>query len=368
MKIFIIAGEPSGDEYGAKLIAALKNDSPNLSINGIGGPLMEKQGLNSMVPLNQIAVMGFGEVIKKIKFFINLEKKILRFLKINSPDKIILIDYPGFNLRIAKKIKKISNIKIIYYISPQIWAWKEKRINTIKKYVDILLVIFEFEKNWYEKRGVTAHYVGHPFLDIWEPGIQTDNLYKKYNINSDQPILTLFPGSRKQELERHLSLFIESALEIKRQVPNLQILLGLHPELKFKGQINNEIIVVQDNPLKALEISNAAIISSGTATLQSAIMETPAVVVYKMNWFSWLITKLLVKVKFASMANIIMNEELYSEYLQHKATKFNIVNGTLKILNDKTYYDLLMNKIKILKQKIGNPGASNKAAKLIEKV
>tara|TARA_Y100000768_G_scaffold57831_1_gene38846 strand:- start:2473 stop:3579 length:1107 start_codon:yes stop_codon:yes gene_type:complete len=368
MKIFIIAGEPSGDEYGAKLIAALKNDCPNLSINGIGGPLMEKQGLNSMVPLNQIAVMGFGEVIKKIKFFINLEKKILRFLKINSPDKIILIDYPGFNLRIAKKIKKNSNIKIIYYISPQIWAWKEKRINTIKKYVDILLVIFEFEKNWYEKRGVTAHYVGHPFLDIWEPGIQTDNLYKKYNINSDQPILTLFPGSRKQELERHLSLFIESALEIKRQVPNLQILLGLHPELKFNGQINNEIIVVQDNPLKALEISNAAIISSGTATLQSAIMETPAVVVYKMNWFSWLITKLLVKVKFASMANIIMNEELYSEYLQHKATKFNIVNGTLKILNDKAYYDLLMNKIKILKQKIGNPGASNKAAKLIEKV
>ena len=368
MKIFIIAGEPSGDEYGAKLIAALKNDCPNLSVNGIGGPLMEKQGLNSMVPLNQIAVMGFGEVIKKIKFFINLEKKILRFLKINKPDKIILIDYPGFNLRIAKKIKKNSNIKIIYYISPQIWAWKEKRINTIKKYVDILLVIFEFEKKWYEKRGVTAHYVGHPFLDIWEPGIQTDNIYKKYNINSDQPILTLFPGSRKQELERHLSLFIESALEIKRQVPNLQILLGLHPELKFNGQINNEIILVQDNPLKALEISNAAIISSGTATLQSAIMETPAVVVYKMNWFSWLITKLLVKVKFASMANIIMNEELYAEYLQHKATKFNIVNGTLKILNDKAHYDLLMNKIKILKQKIGNPGASKKAAKLIKKV
>ena len=368
MKIFIIAGEPSGDEYGAKLITALKNDSPNLSINGIGGPLMEKQGLNSMVPLNQIAVMGFGEVIKKIKFFINLEKRILRFLKKNKPDKIILIDYPGFNLRVAKKIKKISNIKIIYYISPQIWAWKEKRINTIKKYVDILLVIFEFEKIWYEKRGVAAHYVGHPFLDIWKPGIQNDNFYKKYNINSEQPILTLFPGSRNQELERHLSLFIESALAIKRQVPNLQILLGLHPELKLNSQINDEIIIVQDNPLKALEISNAAIISSGTATLQSAIMETPAVVVYKMNWFSWLITKLLVKIKFASMANIIMNEELYTEYLQHKATKLNIVNGVLKILNDKAYYDLLMNKIKMLKQKIGAPGASNKAAKLIEKV
>lgn len=368
MKIFIIAGEPSGDEYGAKLIEELKKNNPVISFNGIGGSLMVQQGLKSMVPLNEVAVMGFSEIIKKIAYFLDLEKKILSFIKTNSPDKVILIDYPGFNLRIAKKIKSISKTKIIYYISPQVWAWKEKRIKIIKKYIDELLVIFEFEKKWYQDRKINAHYVGHPFLDIWSKSQNLEEFSTKYTIDINKPILTLFPGSRKQEVKRHLSLFIESALEIKKQIPDLQILLGLHSEIILDNPINEQVIIIDENQLKALEIASAAIISSGTATLQAAIMGIPAVVVYKMNFISWLITKTFVNIKFASMANIIMDKEIYPEHLQHNATKRNIVRSVSKILIDKTFKEKVVNAIKKIKNKIGNSGASSRAAHIIEKL
>ena len=368
MKIFIIAGEPSGDEYGAKLMEELNKNNSELTFCGIGGTLMEAQGLKSMVPLNDIAVMGFSEIIKKIFYFLKLEKQILSFIKHNAPQKIILIDYPGFNLRIAKKIKAISNAKIIYYISPQIWAWKEKRINIIKKYVDELLVIFEFEKKWYQERGVKTHYIGHPFLDIWTKGHNINEFIEKNKIDIQKPILTLFPGSRKQEVKRHLSLFVDAALHLKSIVPELQILLGLHSDLELKKSIDKDVKIIEHDQLKALEIANAAIISSGTATLQSAIMGVPAVVVYKMNTISWLITKFFVNVKFASMANIIMNKEIYKEHLQNNATKEQIVASISKIFTDNLYKENLISEIKQINESVGSAGATKKAAKLIEMI
>ena len=363
MNIFIVAGEPSGDEYGAKLIENICTINPKVNFYGIGGPLMEREGLNSIVPLEKMSVMGFMEIIKKLPFFIRLEKKIITTIKKIKPDKIILIDYPGLNLRLCKKIKATINTQIIYYISPQIWAWKEKRIETIKKYVDKMLVIFEFEKNWYYNKGVDVKFVGHPFLDVWKNDYQ--QLIDKYNIDMSKPILTLFPGSRKQEVNNHLDLFIKSALIIKNSIPELQILLGLHPSLTLNKSINKAIIVVQDRPLNTLQVASAAIISSGTATLQSAIMGTPGLVVYKMNVFSWWLTKRLVKVKFASMVNIVADDWVFPELLQNEANIENVVAIMRKMFLDKKYQGTLHNKIKLIQNKLGGAGASKKAAEYI---
>lgn len=366
MRIFILAGEPSGDEYGAQLMHELKSINANISFSGIGGTLMNKEGLKSMAPFSKMSVMGFVEVLKSLFFFISLEKKILNHIKKEVPDKIILIDYPGFNLRLCKKIKSVTDIKIIYYISPQIWAWKEKRIELVKQYVNQMLVIFKFEKEWYLQKKVPVHYVGHPFLDIWKPNENLDLFIDKYNLNIDKPILTLFPGSRFQEINKHLNLFIDAALKVKSQIPELQILLGLHSDLKLTQKIDANIIVVDDMPLKALEIATSAIISSGTATLQSAIMNTPAVVVYKMNKISWWLTKKLVKVKFASMSNIIADKLIFPELLQNNATPLSISRETIKMINNKKYRNNLMHELKGVRKIIGESGASKKAAQFVE--
>ena len=368
MNIFILAGEPSGDEYGAQLMKELTAINPNIVFSGIGGNLMEKQRLKSMAPFQKMSVMGFVEIIKNLFFFINLEKKILQVLQTNPPDKIILIDYPGFNLRLCQKIKSKINTQIIYYISPQIWAWKEKRIEIIKKYVDQMIVIFEFEKKWYNRKKIEVNYVGHPFLDIWKPNKNLDSLALKYKIDMNKPILTLFPGSRHQEINKHLNLFIQSALKIKKSIPELQILLGLHPDIKLKQKIDKQITVINDTPLKALEIATAAIVSSGTATLQSAIMNTPAVVVYKMNFISWWLTQKLVQVKFASMTNIIAEKLVFPELLQNDANVNNISNQMIEMINNTNYRTKLMNQIKLIQQKVGSSGASIKAAQYIENI
>ncbi len=364
MNIFILAGEPSGDEYGAQLMQNITEKKQNVNFIGIGGRLMEAQGLKSMVPLHKMSVMGFFEIIKTLPFFIKLEKNILKLITEKKPDKIILIDYPGLNLRLAPKIKSRIKTQIFYYISPQIWAWKEKRIQIIKKYIDKMIVIFEFEKKWYQKRGVDVEYVGHPFLDIWNKG-DTENLIQKYKIDKKQPILTLFPGSRKQELKKHLQLFVDVALKLKENIPNLQILLGLHPEIQLTHQIDRQIIIVNDEPLKALEVATVAIVTSGTATLQAAILNTPTVVVYKMNALSWFLTQRMVKVKYASMANIIAEEAVFPECLQSEATIKNLYQAVYKIFDNSNYKENLIQKIKTINQKIGGCGASKKAAEYI---
>ena len=361
MNIFIIAGDPSGDEYGAELMKNMLVMNPKINFNGIGGPLMQKQGLNSIVSFHKMAVMGFMEVVKALPFFLNLEKQIIKLIQKETPNKIILIDYPGFNLRICKKIKLKINCQILYYISPQIWAWKEKRINIIKSYVDKMFVIFDFEKKWYAKHNIDVEYFGHPFLDIWDKNNISD-FVRKYQLNVDQPILTLFPGSRSQELNKHFNLFIDAALKIKNDIPDLQIMAGIHTDIKPPIINNKDIIIVNDEPLKALEVATCALVASGTATLQAAIMNTPAIVIYKMNSFSWWLTKQLVQVNFASMANIIANELVFPELLQGEANINNITKEAVRIIKEENYKNTIISNMQLIRNKIGGSGASKKIA------
>ena len=222
----IIAGESSGDAHGAQLIKNLVEENPTISFSGLGGPKMEKQGFHSLVPMRRLAVMGFWEVIKNITFFFQLEKLILNHIIKTQPNKIILIDYPGFNLRIAQKIKRIIDVKILYYISPQLWAWKENRLDIIKSSVDSLIVLFPFEVDWYKKRGVCVKYFGHPLV---EGGLQKTGgrLEKK-----DSYTIALCPGSRKQEIKQHLPILMQLVRQSKRQKMQLSFEIFCAPNIQ----------------------------------------------------------------------------------------------------------------------------------------
>jgi len=344
---FFIAGEPSGDIHGAQIIANLKKQNPDIIFSGIGGTNMSKQGFKSLVPIEKMSVMGFWEVIKQFNFFLNVEKLVINYIARNKPTKIILIDYPGFNLRLAKKIKQKFNIPIIYYISPQIWAWKEKRIKTIKKYIDNLIVIFPFEIQWYANRGVKAYFFGHPMLN-------NNNNYKIKPLDLDQSLnIALCPGSRMQEIKKHLPVFIkviDSMHNIKHH--NIKFFIQKSSNIKldvYQQFIKNRRIKIVSKPIvDNFQSINLAIVASGTATLECAVTLTPMIVIYKMSWLSWIITQLFIKTKYASIVNILANKKIINELLQHQFTHQNIINNINHIIQKDNFEKIQNNYLKYI--------------------
>ena len=339
---------------------------PLAQFSGIGGEKMIACGLkNTIVDINQIAVMGFFEVVTRLFFFRNLFSQVLDKIEFINPTQIILIDYPGFNLRLAKKIKKRFKIPITYYISPQLWAWKENRNNIIKKYIDQMLVIFPFEEAWYKQRGVEAKFVGHPIFDEWTISHKND-LCNKLHINPNQPIITLYPGSRIQELKYHLPLFIKCAKKLKMLNNDIQFILGLAPNMEIKNFSIPEWIQIEKKFSQiSLECADLAIVCSGSSTLEATIFGTPHIVVYKMSFISWWISWILVKTKYIAMVNIISQEMVVPEYLQHKANVKNIFNKANEILNDTEKLVNMKKKLFIVKEALKGTGASERAAKFI---
>ena len=314
----IIAGESSGDEHGAQLMKNLQYEIPNISFSGLGGPKMARAGFVSLVSMDRLAIMGFWEVLKNIVFFLQLEKLVLQHIKHIQPDKVILIDYPGFNLRIAKKIKRLWNIKIIYYISPQLWAWKEKRIAIIKKHIDSLIVLFPFEVIWYKKRNIAVKYFGHPLV---EKNLSTTKpaLNKKTAYN-----IALCPGSRQQEIKQHLPILIKMVQQAQNYNMALNFELFCAPNIQtafIKKFIQDDRIRINRGAiLTSFQNIDFAFVASGTASLECAITLTPMVVIYKMSTLSWWITKAFIKTPFASIVNILANRPVVLELLQNKLT------------------------------------------------
>ena len=329
---------------------------------------MEREGLSSLFDLKQMSVMGFVEVVKHLKFFNTVKRAILAFIEKNPPDRVILIDFPGFNLRIAKKIKKKYQIPITYYISPQIWAWKSGRIRIIRQYIDQMLVIFPFEKEWYRSRGVQAKFVGHPMLDAWQPSKRED-LCHHLDLDPGKPVLALFPGSRRMEIHNHLSLFIGAARTLKESIPPLQIILGAVPGFESMlpdgYSIPDFVILVTDHARLSLEVADTALVASGTSTVEAAIFNTPMVIIYKMRYISWLLTRLFVKVKFAGMVNILAGKKIVPEFLQSEADIENIYKEALKLLTDRDYSGQMVNDLKAVQKHLGGPGASQRSAEYI---
>ena len=341
----IIAGEPSGDFHGSKIIANIKTLNPLISFSGLGGPLMKQEGLVSLESINKLAVMGFGEVLKNLFFFLKLEKLILTHISNYNPEKIILIDYPGFNLRLARKIKAFKNIPIIYYISPQLWAWKEKRIINIKKNIDKMIVVFPFEKDWYQNHDMSVKYFGHPLVENLKEGV--------VNNIPNVPTIALCPGSRLQEIKKHMPVFanlIKQQSQINHKIKFIIIKApGISVHIIKKYIKNMDIKIENQSILNTFFSIDLAIVSSGTATLECAVTLTPMVVIYKMSPLSWFITKLLINSRFASIINIIAGEKIIPELLQSQCTAKNIIHQINILLMPEKYIQTQNHYMNILK-------------------
>jgi lipid-A-disaccharide synthase len=366
MKYYIIAGEASGDLHGANLIASLKKKDPRAKIRAWGGNLMKKQGATLVKHYRDLAFMGFVEVLLHLRTILrNLrfcKRDIMRF----KPDAIILIDYPGFNMKIAKFAHK-HGIKVYYYISPQVWAWKKRRVHTIKEVVDKMLVILPFEKDFYDEYRVDAHFVGHPLLDELSKVryINKNNFVRQNKLNSKKEIIALLPGSRKQEVGRML----EVMLKVVDKFPEYQFVIGCAPSLPeeyYKSLIGNENVqLVFNKTYQLLQVASAALVTSGTATLETALFYVPEVVCYKGNKISYLIAKNLIKVKYISLVNLIMDKPVVKELIQNDLTPENVEAELKQLLTNHKVQRQLLDDYEDLRYKLGNAGASNNAATII---
>lgn len=363
LKLYIIAGEASGDLHGSNLMKNLTAENPNIEFRFWGGDKMKQQGGTLVKHISDLAFMGFLEVIKNIKTILNN----IRFCKADiatfQPDALLLIDYPGFNLRIAEWAKQ-KGIKVYYYVSPQVWAWKQSRVHKIKKCVDELYVILPFEKDFYKKFDFEVHYLGHPLLDAvadFRSSIVDKQLIYSENNLSDKPIIALLPGSRKQEV----SVKLPTMLEAVRSFDSYQVIIAGAPSLapEFYLQfIKESDKIIFGKTYDILEIAEAAVVTSGTATLETALFHVPQVVCYKSSAFSYQIAKRLVKIKFISLVNLILNKEAVKELIQQDCNPTLIQKEIGKILVGGDHRESMLKDYKELEQLLGAGGASKKIA------
>jgi lipid-A-disaccharide synthase len=364
MTYYIIAGEASGDLHGSNLIKSLGKLDDKIEVRAWGGDLMQDAGAKIVKHYRELAFMGFIEVVKNLGTILKnisfCKQDIIEF----KPDVLILIDYPGFNLRIAKWAKS-KGIKVVYFISPQIWAWKENRINTIKSSVDKMLVILPFESAFYSKRNYMVDYVGHPLVEVVDSFIQNQNTPRK-NWES-RSIIGILPGSRKQEIKIKLPIM----LEVAKQMPNLQFIVAKAPGIEdafyedfFKNYKN--VSTLKNQTYNLLYEAKAALVTSGTATLETALFGVPQIICYKGSSISYEIAKRIIKIKYIGLVNLIMDKPVVKELIQHDLTTENIMTELNSILNNESKQHQIFEDYATLKKLLASGGdASKNAAEII---
>ncbi len=352
-------GEASGDLHAANLIKELSLLDAGTTFQGFGGERMQKEGLELTKHYKEMAFMGFWEVLMNLsdirKNFKKAKKELIEF----KSDVLVLVDYPGFNMRMARFAKK-HNIKVVYYITPQVWAWKESRVKKLKKYVDLLLPILPFESSFFAKHGIDINYVGHPLLDALKD-------LDSRKIESEKPIIAILPGSRKQEIASSLPIM----MEVAKSFENYQFIIAGAPSISqdFYRYITQDsyMPVISNQTHALLKECKAAIVTSGTATLEAAILKVPQVVCYKTSSISYFLAKLLVKVKFIALVNLICDKEVVKELIQDDFNADNLVYELSRILNNKNKTQILSDYESMISL-LGDEGASQRAAQAINSI
>ncbi|MBI5560985.1 MAG: lipid-A-disaccharide synthase [Deltaproteobacteria bacterium] len=371
--ILMISAEASGDLHGSALIKALLHLSPSIKVKGMGGERMREAGLTG-IDSTKLSVVGIVEVFKKIYPISRAFSELKRLLRKERFDCCVLIDYPDFNLRFARAARK-EGVKVVYYISPQVWAWRKKRVYGIARTVDKMLVIFPFEETLYRKAGVQVEYVGHPLLGEAVCGMTKEEAKRKLGAAPDKTTLSILPGSRTEEIKRHLKPMVQGAELLQQRLgTDIQVFLpaapgigdGIFKELT-KG-IPVDIKIIRDSTYTALRASDAAVVASGTATLETALIGTPMVIIYKVSPITYLIGRLLVEVDSIGLPNIILNKKIVPELVQKDATGENISLELLSILDDPERQSLMKEGYEKIKKELrGGAGetAPEKAARAI---
>ena len=366
MKYYIIAGEASGDLHASNLVAEIKKKDKKAEFRGCGGDLMKAQGVELLKHYRTMAYMGFVEVAVNLRKVLGNIAQCKKDIVEYHPDVVILVDYPGFNLRIADFAHE-NGLKVVYYISPQIWAWKRRRVHKIKKSVDKMLVILPFEEEFYRRYGVDVAFVGNPLLDeLAKVGTGNRSIFLRRNsLGERREIIALLPGSRRQEVKRTLPVMIKVASHF----PDYQFVIAGISSLDkslYKDIIGqSDVFFVENQTYELLQNSSAAMVTSGTATLETALFSIPEVVCYKATGFSYRLAKWMIKVKFISLVNLIMDREVVKELIQGDMNEDNLVKELDQLLHNGKRQRKLLEDYEELKDKLGNVGASEKAAGII---
>jgi lipid-A-disaccharide synthase len=368
-KLMIIAGEVSGDLIGASLIRELKKLDCGLKIFGIGGDKMAEQGMKILYHINKMAFLGLTEVVKHLPFIKKVQADLLAVAISEEIKNVVLIDYPGFNLNIAKKFKK-NRMKIIYYISPQLWAWASGRMKKIKRLVNKMLVVFPFEEKLYKSNNVNVEFVGHPLVDRINEYrfLSKEELYSRLDLDQSKELLLIMPGSRKHEVEKLFPPIIKAARKLADEF-NLQIVIAASSNIdknlfyQLNGQSDSKVITAYTYDL--MKYAKFGIVKSGTSTLEAGYFALPMVIVYKISGITYSIVKKLIKVSKIGMVNILLDDNVVPELIQRDVSEEKIYAAGKKILNDENHYDSVKLKLNRVKDKLGSEGASARAAKQI---
>ena len=371
-KIMIIAGEASGDLHGSSLALALKEIEPDIKLIGMGGEKMVKAGLRSFRDIEDLSVIGLFEILTSLKKFKAAFNLLAEKLDSEKPDCVVLIDYPEFNLRFAREAKK-RGIPVVYYISPQIWAWRKGRVRTVKEFVDKMIVILGFEKDFYAKEGVDAEFVGHPLLDSVRPSFKKEDFARKYGLEPAFKTIALLPGSRLTEIERNLPVMLKAAKRIKDRFGNTQFILAKPTEIK--ASVYEKILkkaalkpaIAEGYPYDCINAAELVLVASGTATIETMILEKPMLIIYKVSFLTWLAGKLLVKIPNIGLVNIIAGEKIVPELIQFDATPSNISSEVSSLFSSPEKTEAMKVRLAAVKAGLGGPGASRRAAEIILK-
>src|SRR5437899_1220043 len=364
----MVAGEASGDMYGAEVARCLFKKFPDCRIYGLGGQRMRRAGVQLEDDISKTAVVGPFEVISSLGTLYRVFRRIAERIETDPPVAAILIDFPDFNLRLAKRLKQAGTL-IFYYISPQVWAWREGRVKQIRDLVDKMLVIFPFEEELYRKAGVDVEFVGHPLVDMVRATKSKEEFCSNYGLDPRKPIVALLPGSRRKEVRFILPALCQAAALIGAQKPETQFALPIAPGLDRRLLENiiqsRPITIVTNDTYNAIRYSRAAIVASGTATLETALLGTPEVIVYRISQATWLLGKLFLKVRLFGIVNIILGEEVVPELFQDQMTPAAVAEMTQRLMDDVWMQSRIRGNYERLRRQLGSGNVAERVANAV---
>ena len=368
LRIMIIAGEASGELHGAGVVEALKRRHSDSDIFGIGGDRMKAAGCELLYHIEQFAFMGLVEVLRHLPFVRRAMQRLEQVFQTRRPDVLVLIDYPDFNLRLAR-IARRYDIPILYYISPQVWAWRAGRIHTIVKLVDRMAVVFPFEVSLYEQAGGQVEFVGHPLLEVLEAKYDKDTFCQQVGLDPQQPVIGLLPGSRRQEVTSLLPVMLNTLSAVQQRLQHVQGVIGLAPTIRpetISPMLNGHtsVATVENMTYDVMKHADLLLVTSGTATLESACFGTPLIVLYKMARLSWWIARRLVTIPNIGLVNVVAGRRIAPEFLQDAAHPDRLVPEVVNLLQDPERLKGMRKELQDVRTKLGAPGASDRVADL----
>jgi len=368
-RILIIAGEASSDMHAADLVKEIKSVKSDVSFFGLGGNRMKEAGVDIHENIVRLAFMGPGGLFKHYLQLKKIFNTLRDNLKQNPPDLAVLIDYAEFNLRVAKELKALG-VPVVYYVSPQVWAWGLWRIKTIRRLVDKMLVFFKFEETLYKEHGVNVSFVGHPLLDMVKTTSKKEAILKKLGIEKDFKVIGLLPGSRESEIKNILPVMLESAkLILNTFNQKIRFVLPMAATVNkqyVKQRIKNsgvDVIVVENDTYNAVSVCNCAMVTSGTATLETALLNVPMAIIYKANFLNYILTKHLIKLPYIGLVNVISGKHVVKEFLQYEATSEKIADYMKRLITDEKLIDKMKQEFLAIRLSLERPGAVTRAAK-----